>query len=496
MIPDILKDNFALLADTPGGVQQLRELVLQLAVRGVLVAQDPKEQCDPDFRTTEPDEFPHSAPASWKWANIGDTMDMVNGRAFKPSDWGKSGLPIIRIQNLNNENAPFNYCGLKIEERHLIRDGDFLISWSGTPGTSFGAFIWNRGPAVLNQHIFRCKLRRGYDKRYLQLAVNAELDEMISRAHGGVGLRHITKGKLESMFITLPPLAEQKRIVAKVDELMALCDELEARQEEAKKVQVRLNQSALARLTESTELSKHWKNAARNFQCLEKTPENVSNLRKTILQFAVAGHLSDLENRKWEWTELQQCVEFGPTNGLSLRAVSFTTPTKVLTLTATTSGQFLPQHFKYIDFAVNQDSDLWLRDGDILIQRGNSLEYVGIAAVYRGAAHQFIYPDLMMKVRVSSRVLPEFAHLVLISPTGRQYFQSKATGTSGSMPKINQSVVKAFPIPVPPLAEQKRIVAKVGELMKLCDELEAQLERAEADGARLFESIIAGLTAG
>ncbi|MCF7818754.1 MAG: restriction endonuclease subunit S, partial [Kiritimatiellales bacterium] len=175
-----------------------------------------------------PEEIPFDIPKHWKWVKIGTTMDMINGKAFKPTDWGLTGLPIVRIQNLNKLDAPFNYCDAEVDPKVKITSGEFLISWSGTPGTSFGTFIWNRGNAVLNQHIFKCVLLgNAYLKSYLRIAINSRLDEMISHAQGAVGLQHITKGKLENMCITLPPLAEQQRIVAKVDELMEWCDELE-----------------------------------------------------------------------------------------------------------------------------------------------------------------------------------------------------------------------------------------------------------------------------
>jgi type I restriction enzyme S subunit len=125
------------------------------------------------------------------------------------------------------------------------------------------------------------------------------------------------------------------------------------------------------------------------------------------------------------------------------------------------------------------DSDLWLKDGDILIQRGNSLEYVGIAAVYHGDSNEFIYPDLMMKVRVPNTVSVIYVHRFLNCRPTRNYFQDNASGTSSSMPKINQLTVRSLPFALPPLAEQHRIVARVDELMALCDELQDRLQSVE-----------------
>src|SRR5262245_26342261 len=127
---------------------------------------------------------------------IGDVCRLVNGRAFKPSDWVKEGLRIVRIQNLNDESAPFNHYDGQVDPKHVVKDGDVLLSWSGTPGTSFGCFIWSRGNAILNQHIFLVHLADGvYEKEFFVFAVNSVLDEMINQAHGAVGLRHITKGR-------------------------------------------------------------------------------------------------------------------------------------------------------------------------------------------------------------------------------------------------------------------------------------------------------------
>lgn len=164
---------------------------------------------------------------------IGGCCQLANGRPFKPYEWSDHGLPIIRIQNLNDETAPFNYCAFDVADRFLIEHNDLLLSWSGTPGTSFGAHIWKRGRAVLNQHIFKVILNESAIlKPFFRYTVNYKVDEMISQAHGGVGLQHITKGKLEQIQIPVPPMQEQRRIVAYLDNLQAKLDSLKQLQDQ------------------------------------------------------------------------------------------------------------------------------------------------------------------------------------------------------------------------------------------------------------------------
>lgn len=154
---------------------------------------------------------------------FGSICKLQNGRAFKPTEWAESGIPIVRIQNLNDETKPFNYCNFEVEAKFHVNTGDLLFSWSGTPGTSFGAFFWNRGVGILNQHIFRVDIdETKVSKNYLYYAINSKLNHIIEQAHGGVGLKHITKGKLEAVEIPLPPLAEQERIAAILDKADAI----------------------------------------------------------------------------------------------------------------------------------------------------------------------------------------------------------------------------------------------------------------------------------
>ena len=149
---------------------------------------------------------------------IKDACDLINGKAFKPEDWSDVGLPIVRIQNLNNDQAPFNFFNGEIKEQYLIDTGELLFSWSGTPGTSFGAFFWNRGKAVLNQHIFRVKPKIDFNLSFLQFALNGRIDHIISKAHGGVGLQHITKKELDEVELLLPVIEFQNQFAAFVEQ--------------------------------------------------------------------------------------------------------------------------------------------------------------------------------------------------------------------------------------------------------------------------------------
>lgn len=518
------------ISDAEDAIPRLRRLVLDLAVRGRLVEQDASEAPQSVGVAPINDEAPYQLPPNWRWMEIGDQLELLNGMAFKPTDWISEGLRIVRIQNLNKPDAQFNHCSPEMaRDRSLIDDGSFLISWSGTPGTSFGAFIWDRGPAVLNQHIFRCDFKTdAYRPDFLKLAINGRLDEMIEKAHGGVGLRHITKGKLQGMLIAVPPLAEQHRIVAKVDELMALCDQLEQARAGREVVRDRLTTASLARLTapdtSAEEFPAHAAFALEALPAFTTRPDQIKTLRQTIMNLAVRGKLvkqdqangsgaelmaniaSSIGPRKftrvdhnlidfavpegWDLQCLDAITQDGPKNGLSPTKTENSIAPKAITLTATTSGQFDGRHFKHVDVSLEAAEPFWLQPNDLLFQRGNTPEYVGMAAIYDGPERQFLYPDLIMRVRISSEMDLRFVHLWCISPVARNYLMANATGAQKTMPKINQGVLKALPIMIPPLAEQHRIVAKVDALMTLCDQLEASLTTTATTRSELLNALL------
>lgn len=171
-------------------------------------------------------EQPHAIPENWCWTRVGQICTLKNGRAFKPTDWVKTGIPIVRIQNLNDPDSEYNYFDGAVSDDNRLYGGELLFAWSGTPGTSFGAHIWQGKDAVLNQHIYRVDFDENtINKVFFMYAINQQLEMLISVAHGGAGLQHVTKGVFESTPIPLPPYQEQQRIVDRIESLFAKLDE-------------------------------------------------------------------------------------------------------------------------------------------------------------------------------------------------------------------------------------------------------------------------------
>jgi type I restriction enzyme, S subunit len=172
---------------------------------------------------------------NWSFKKIKNICNLINGKAFKPSDWKETGLPIIRIQNLNNNNSKFNYFDGEIEKKYIVEKGDLLFAWSGTPNTSFGAHIWLNGKAVLNQHIFRILLNdKLYNKIFFKFCINYSIIDYINQAHGSSGLAHITKDKLENTDIIQPPIELQ-------DQFARIVNKIEINQQNQLKSQIEIN---------------------------------------------------------------------------------------------------------------------------------------------------------------------------------------------------------------------------------------------------------------
>jgi type I restriction enzyme, S subunit len=393
-------------------------------------------------------------PTGWVESSIGNVCELANGMAFKPTDWAKTGLPIIRIQNLNRPDADFNYCDREVDDRFLVEPGELLFAWSGTPGTSFGAHVWTGERAVLNQHIFRVRFSHDVlDKTFFKLAINAKLEELIGKAHGGVGLRHVTKGKFEETEIGVPPLAEQRRIVAKLDTLTA-----------------RLRRAR-------TEL------------------DRVAAMAKAMRTAAVEAKFSYGATTAGGWNEesLGSILTEGPSNGWSPPSDVAATGALSLKLTATTSGRLRldPAAVKRIHHFPPPTSRYWLSPGDLLVQRANALEHVGATAIFDGPENTYIYPDLMMRLRFARPEITRLVWYYLNSSTARSYFRTRATGTAGNMPKINGATIRELRIRLPPASQSRAVVEDLDTAFARADRLEAEAARARALLDRLEAAILA-----
>ena len=546
-------EKFNLFADAPNAVAKMRDLVLSLAVQGKLVDQISSDEPADKLlarlglkstvaKNSNAEIEGDSLPPAWARVRFEDIALVAGGVTLgrKLGERKTITLPYLRVANVKRGEIDLSVVKeVSIAEdemdRYALRENDLLMTEGGDWDKVGRAAIWRAEiPVCLHQnHVFRARMRSAeltpfWFERYFNSRIGRSYFEASSKQT--TNLASINMRQVRNCPIPLPPLAEQKRIVAKVDELMALCDRLETQQQEREAQHAVLARAALARFAGAPTP------ANLDFIFHKSYPISPADLRKSILTLAVQGRVvpqdpndepveellkrSLSERRKlrraeatevrtitneggwgydipesWRWQSLDDLLVFGPTNGFSPKAVDYETSVRSLTLSATTSGQFKGQHSKFITTEVPADSDLWLRDGDILVQRGNTIEYVGVAAVYRGEPNCFVYPDLMMKLRVSSEFDVGYIHLAMSHAVSRDFLRARASGTSGSMPKINQTTLKSLPLPIPPLAEQRRIVAKVDQLMTLVDALETQLAASRAAAANLLSALVAELTA-
>ncbi|MFB9985336.1 restriction endonuclease subunit S [Mesorhizobium kowhaii] len=492
MNADRLLAHYERIADAPDAIARLRRFILDLAVRGKLVPQDSSEEAAKGFRKPTDPAAPFELPGNWKWIEIGDQFDLLNGMAFKPTDWSKQGLRIVRIQNLNNPDAPFNFCNPEMaRDRSLIDNGSFLISWSGTPGTSFGAFVWNRGPAVLNQHIFRCDFKtKAFIAAFLRLAINGRLDEMIAKAHGGVGLQHITKGRLEALLIPLPPLAEQHRIISKVVELTGLCDRLEVARAGREAARDRLAAASLARLNapDPETFQPDARFALDALPTLTTRPDQIKALRQTILNLAVRGKLFEGTTAKAASVGDYRTLQ----NGYAFKSSWFSKEGVRLLRNANIGhGEIRWSDVVHLPAdRLGEFERFQLSEGDIVLTLDRPFIVTGTKVAHVSADD---LPSLLLQrvgrfVETSPGLDDEYLFLWINSP----HFNNQIDpGRSNGVPHISSKQVETAEIFVPPLAEQHRIVAKVNALMALCDRLEAGLTAIAATRRQLLNALLA-----
>lgn len=346
--------------------------------------------------------------SSWPLVPIGDLCDLINGRAFKPNDWEDAeggGLPIIRIQNLNNPAAGLNYFSGEVRDRFVVETGDLLFSWSGSRGTSFGAHLWNGPRAILNQHIFNVKFDEARaDKMYLLRVLNAVVDQVEDNLHGGVGLVHITKGNLEKIKIPLPPLEVQREIVAEVEGYQRVIDGARA---------------VLDNYRPHIPVDPEWPIVT------------LSDASETVMTgpFGTALKESDY----------------------TLKGVPVINPKNIVAGTVSTEGVKRVQAE-----TVDRLSEFTVKDGDVIIGRRGEM---GRCAVVQPEMEGWLCGTGCFVIRPAPHCTSRFVALQISSPEGRRYLDANAVGVT--MKNLNQSVLAGMPFVMPPLEAQQAIVAEI-----------------------------------
>ena len=210
-------------------ISQTKSKILDLAIHGKLVPQYPTDEpasellkrINPKAEIISDNGHYQKLPEGWAILKVGNVAEYINGRAFKPEEWEQTGLPIIRIQNLNDPNAYYNRTKNEYEEKYLIKKGDLLFAWAA----SLGTYIWKGEDAWLNQHIFKVIPYPFMDKKYLYYAFHAMITEFYRKSHGS-GMIHITRKQFEEITLWLPPLTEQYRIVQYLQQVFEKLDSI------------------------------------------------------------------------------------------------------------------------------------------------------------------------------------------------------------------------------------------------------------------------------
>lgn len=432
---------------------------------------------------------------SWKQVKIGDFLKVRDTR-FKPKDKAISKLK--RIDKIDFTGRIFISDKPSNTDMILVKKGDLVISGINVEK---GAMCVYEGEEDITATIHYSAYQFNDNKidiEFLKFFLrSAEFKSALKKQVPGGIKTEIKPKHLLPLLVKIPTeINHQKQIV---QQLKKQNSKLNSISEQFRHQQSLLKQLRQAYLKEAMQGKLVSQNPSDEPACdllkkikaeKEKLVEEKKLKKEKELPPITEEEVPFAIPDSWVWCRLGEIISFGPSNGYSPKESKTETGIKCLTLTATTSGNFKEQYFKFVDERIPHDSYLWLQAGDILIQRGNSIDYVGIAALYEGASHNFIYPDLMIKIQLPSAIDSKFVHKALVCPFNRNYFTSKAFGAQKSMPKINQGVVINTLIPLPPLPEQRRIVQKLEELMSNCDELETSIQRSRHFNEKLLQQIL------
>jgi len=535
-----------LIATAPGGVAKLRELILTLAVQGKLVPQDPADEpagvllqkiraekdrlvAEGKIKRDKPlaeiaeEEKPFELPVGWEWVRLPEIYYSISPSSNKLLSSAveiEGRFPVVDqgqrpIAGYTNDRAllieipgPVIVFGDHTKAiKHI--DFDFV---AGADGTKI------LRPVLQDEKFFAFQLR-GFD-----------LEDRGYARHFKV---------LNAQLFALPPLAEQSRIVTRVEALMRLCDALEAKGQLEAAQHAQLVSTLLGTLTGSTtpeELADNWQRVAQHFDLLLDRPEAIDALEQTLLQLAVRGLLvpqdptdepasallqkiraekdrliatGQIKRDKplppitdeekpfelpvgWEWVRMGAVVNASEA-GWSPTCIG--SPRRqglwgVLKVSAVSWGEFDATANKELPSDLVPRPEYEVRDGDFLLSRANTAELVARSVVVEQAEPKLMLSDKIIRLAVSSQMNRSFLNMANNASYAREHYAVNASGTSSSMKNVSREVVLALPVPLPPLAEQSRIVTRVTALRRLCANLRQRLAERQSVQARLAEALV------
>ena len=556
MNPDRLLAHFETISEAPDAVARLRRFILDLAVRGKLVEQDPvqspPEQTLDDLRKQKDlayaveglrarkpitpiqrTELWFGFPRHWMLCSFDDVLVIVSGVTKGqriPAGERSVDVPYLRVANVQRgwlDLAEAKSIAVRQSDidRYRLADLDVLMTEGGDWDKLGRAAIW-RGEiecCIHQNHIFRLRIPSdSILPQWVVLYANSDCGRRFfeDSSKQTTNLASINLTQLRTCPLPLPPLAEQHRIVAKVDELMALCDQLEASRQQREQQRKRLVAATLQRLNQPSEDPNTARNDARfalqALASITTTPAQIKQLRQAILNLAVRGTLVEQDpedepaHELWSWIEADRKL-LSPSKGRKQNQ----------------SIQVLPTEAQ--PYAV-PDSWAWVRFGDIMYSRDGEripvskdersrrekiYDYYGASGVIDKIDGYLFDKPLLLIGEDGANLLNRSTPIAFIA-RGKYWVNNHAhvldgiseeflrfieltinatdlapyvTGTA--QPKMNQAKMNTIPVALPPLAEQHRIVAKVDELMALCDQLEQQLSQADQQRRRLLEAVLA-----
>lgn len=468
--------------------QKLKNSILQLAIQGRLVEQRPEEgtaeelyrqiqrenigtdSSNPDISE---DEIPFDIPDTWKWVRVCNISVLYNGRAYKQAELLSSGkYPVLRVGNLFTNNQWY-YSDLELEDEKYCQKGDLIYAWSA----SFGPHIWKGERVIYHYHIWKIVHSLFVFQKYLYYFLLADTESIKQSGHG-LAMIHVTKTGTEQRLVPLPPLAEQKRIVAKIEELLPYIDRYEkawSRLEDLnKRFPTDMQKSILQLAIQGKLVPQRPEEGTGEALYQQIQAEKQSLIRSGKLKKEKPlPEITDEEipfeiPESWMWARIGDLFNVGtgmtPLKSESRFYANGTIPWVNSALTRQ----------RYIDNVDTRITEYALANTSLTVYPPHTI----IVAMYgqgktRGQTSELLVPATVNQACAALGNYLEnqdfINYVYYYYKYNYEILRKKAEGTS--QPNLNLQKIKDMIIPLPPLAEQKRIVAKLEELLPLCERL-------------------------